>query len=187
METNLTNAARAGGGTLEAVDVVGRLGVEIVAVPAFVNLVIDGPEICEGRAIVRSLELEADERRLADELVNKEFNLVKNANMSSLVGNLEVTISGCCIRHIVDILSVCKLQELSCRRCASPGAFKKGTRSDNLVISGRIGSCKARQRANSLSGSAFNLVQHTSLSADINLVSRVLLECRSQTVCGDLI
>lgn len=66
VKTDFTDAAGASDLALETIDVVSGLfsRLEIVTIPAFMNFLIDSPEICESGAIVGALELKTNEWRL---------------------------------------------------------------------------------------------------------------------------
>ena len=77
------------------------------------DALVDEPEVIECNTIVGALELEvAIERRLVDELVDEELDLIKNTNVVFLVLNLEVAISRCLINHVDHVLLIDELGEL---------------------------------------------------------------------------
>lgn len=94
VELDLTNSARSADSSLESVDVVRWLVfLEVLGVPAFVHTSIDEPEIIEGHAVIRALELEvAIEWALVDERVHEELHFVEDTHVVLLVLDLEVAV-----------------------------------------------------------------------------------------------
>ena len=62
-------------------------------VPAFMDTLINSPEVSEGRTVIGALEHKiADERRLVSEIIDEELDFIQNTDVVLFVLDLEVAV-----------------------------------------------------------------------------------------------